>query len=446
TLDAQAGFKMFALRVNAVKGDTRFFRPGLRQQNAGYHLAATFQPWKRLQIRGEYRDFSRDTIFAQDVTVRAPLDLLLPDGRPVDNQNSRLLVAFPETIKLLGGVFDITKADSAIGPFHRDAYFNKLKSVVAEVALTEGLALQVRYGHDARLNDALRASSIVAYAPGAPGNNYVDPATGLVGTQWAFNTSMGGNPFGTGARGYRAALAYQKDFRRWGRHQASVFYQDMESWTNSDAYWTFYEADASGNVIQDPANVTAAGAGRIPMPSVWLPIFPSQAIGGRDWKFDTVQHPNGKTYLYQPSTYAAAVPKTFRNPLGFSGPVNATGNLAGTTFAGQSSTGLFLDDTDETSYGFSLFSEWWGGRIDTMAGYRAEEASGYRIHNNVSRGPITYDSLTAGTVFDTPIKGLRVSASYSSNAKINFDTTRDIFNQTLPAGKGETRDIGLKFG
>ncbi|MGH7959377.1 MAG: TonB-dependent receptor plug domain-containing protein, partial [Opitutaceae bacterium] len=36
TLDAQAGFKMFALRVNAVKGDTRFFRPGLRQQNAGW--------------------------------------------------------------------------------------------------------------------------------------------------------------------------------------------------------------------------------------------------------------------------------------------------------------------------------------------------------------------------------------------------------------------------
>ena len=47
---------------------------------------------------------------------------------------------------------------------------------------------------------------------------------------------------------------------------------------------------------------------------------------------------------------------------------------------------------------------------------------------------------------DTPIRGLRVSANYATNAKINFDTTRDIYNQPLPPGKGESREIGLKFG
>lgn len=450
TLDAQASNRMFGIRVNGAKGDTRFFRPGHRQQNAGVHVAATVQPFKNLQIRGEYRYFTRDSIFAQAMTVRAPLDWMLPSHDPlgvpistvpiatarVDNKSSRYLVAFPEVSELTrGGPFDLTTVDSGVGPFHRDAYTNEIKSIVAEMALAPGLALQLRYGHDARINDPLRATSTVAFAPGATGNNYVDPITGAVGTQWAFNTAMNAAPFWTGARGYRGALAYQKDLKRWGRHQASVFYQDMDSWVNTQP-WRFYETDGDGRFVQNLANVTNADSGRTPMPAVWGPIFPSQVIGGKEWPFTSFVHPNGKTYRYTSAFYADAVPRTAGNPMGLSGPVNA----AGVTTAGGT-----LDDTRETSFGASLFSEWWGGRIDTMAGYRAEEASTFRVNTGVKRGPITYDSLTTGFVADTPIKGLRLSGNYSTNAKINFTTDRDIYDEVLPPGKGVSRDIGLKF-
>ncbi len=437
TVDAQWGTRMFALRVNGVKGDTLNFRPGLRQQSEGYHLAATFQPWKRLQIRGEFRDFSRDSIFAQAVIVRAPLTLLLNNGARVDNQNSRYLVAFPETQQLLNGTFDLTKVDSAIGPFHRDAYFNKIQSVVAEATLAEGLAIQLRYGHDARINSALRASSTTVFAPGAANNNYIDPVTGQLGTEWAFNTSMTATPFWTGARGYRAALAYQKDLKRWGRHQASAFRQDSESWTNQQP-WRFYEVDAGGNVIQNLAAINNTESGRIAMPATWMPIFPKSIIGGRDWPVKDVLHPNGKTYRYQPQIYSDAVPATATNPMGLSGPINATTGLS-------SNTAYYHDDTRETSHGVSLFSEWWRGRVDTMIGYRSEEALGQRINTALQRGPISYDSLTTGAVFDTPLKGVRVSVNYATNAKINFDTNRDIFNNPLPPGKGESKDLGLKF-
>lgn len=453
TLDAQAGNRMFALRLNGVKGDTRFFRPGHRQQNAGIHAAATFQPWKNLQIRGEYRYFTRDSIFAQAVTVRTPLSWQLPATDPfgarivnvpgntaatnVDNKSSRYLVAFPEVAEFTrGGPFDLTTVDSAVGPFHRDAYTNIIRSIVAEATLAPGLALQLRYGHDARINDPLRATSTVVFAPGATGNNYVDPATGAIGTKWALNTAMNAAPFWTGARGYRAALAYQKNLGKWfGRHQASAFYQDMDSWVNTQP-WRFYETDGSGNFIQNLANITNADSGRIAMPAVWMPAFPSQVIGGGEWPFTSFVHPNGKTYRYTSAFYADAVPRTPGNPMGLSGPVNA----AGVTTAGGT-----LDDTREASMGFSLFSEWWGGRLDTMAGYRSEEASTFRVNTGLKRGPITYDSLTTGFVLDTPIRGLRVSANYSTNAKINFDTGRDIYDQILPVGKGESRDVGLKF-
>ena len=279
TFDAQAGYKYGGFRVNAVRGDTKYFRPGTQQRNEGLHLSGTLQPWKRLQIRGEWRHFTRDTIFAQAVTVRAPATLKLPTGELVDNQNTRYLVAFPNVSELTGGAFDLTKVDSAIGPFNRDAYKNGIKSVVAEATLAEGLALQVRYGHDARINDPLRTTTTTIYAPCAPGNNYVDPATGQVGTKWAFNPSMNATPFFTGARGYRAALAYQKNLGRWGRHQASVFYQDMQSWVNQEP-WRFYEADASGKVIQNAAQINTTESGRTTLPTVWMPIFPDKVIGG----------------------------------------------------------------------------------------------------------------------------------------------------------------------
>jgi outer membrane receptor protein involved in Fe transport len=438
TVDAQVGEKYFALRFNGVKDDTKYSRPGLGRAAEGYHIAATVQPWKRLQIRGEYRYYTRDTIFAQAPTVRAPLSWVLPNGVRVDNQSARYLVAFPEISQITGGVIDLDKVDSAVGPFHRDAYINRIKSVVMEATLAEGLAIQLRYGHDARVNEAPRASSTTVFAPGATGNNYVDPVTGQVGQKWAFNTSLIATPFFTGARGYRAAVAYQKNLGKWfGRHSANVFRQDMESWSNQYTA-RFYETDASGNIIQNLANITNAESGRNVMPAVWVPIYPETIIGGQDWPVDTIKHPNGKIYKFAPQVYSNAVPATAGNPMGMSGGANATtGN--------PNNTSYIMDDTNEKSWGASLFSEWWRGRIDTMAGIRREEATGIRKALGLKRGPISYDGLNLGTVFDTPIKDLRMSLNYSSNGKINFDTTRDVFNNPLPAGKGISKDVGFKL-
>ncbi|MBL9189207.1 MAG: TonB-dependent receptor [Opitutaceae bacterium] len=438
TVDTQVGEKYFAVRFNGVKDDTKYSRPGLGRAAEGYHIAATVQPWKRLQIRGEYRYYSRDTIFAQAPTVRAPLAWTLNNGVRVDNQSARYLVAFPEIAQITGGVIDLDKVDSAVGPYHRDFYFNRIKSVVAEATLAEGLAVQLRYGHDARVNEAPRASSTTVFAPGATGNNYVDPVTGQIGQKWAFNTSLIGTPFFTGARGYRAAVAYQKDLGKWfGRHSANVFRQVMESWTNQYTV-RFYETDASGAIIQNLANLNNAESGRIVMPAAWTLMFPDTIIGGQDWPTQTVKHPNGRTYKLAPQVYAGAVPPTAGNPMGVSGAINATtGNPGNTSY--------IMDDTDEKSWGASLFSEWWGGRIDTMAGLRSEEATGLRKATGIKRGPISYDSLNLGAVVDTPIKNLRLSLNYASNGKINFDTTRDLFNNPLPPGKGVSKDIGFKL-
>ena len=439
TLDVGSGFKYWGWRINAVKGDAKYFRPANRQQNEGLQLATTIRPWQRLEIRGEWRHLTRNTTYPNSGTVRAPLNLLLPTGERMDGQSTRYIAAFPNASALTGGVIDVTKADTLFGPYYAFAFKNISKSIVAETTLAEGLALQVRYGHDARVNNALSPTNSTIFAPGGAGNLYADPVTGQVGTSWAFTSGLPQlNPFHTGARGYRAALAYQKDAGRLGRHQASAFLQDMQSWTNQEQ-WKYYEADASGKVIQNPALITAADSGRINMPAIWLPINTTQIIGGQSWPFSSLVHPNGKTYIAQPVIYPRAVPPTAGNPWGFSGPITAA--------TGASTLpGYYHEETIERSHGVSLFSEWWKGRIDTMAGYRAEEATYLRSTTGLARGPFNYDSLTTGAVVDTPLKGVRVSVNYATNAKINLDATRDIYNQPLPPGKGVSKDIGLKFG
>ncbi|MEI6467807.1 MAG: TonB-dependent receptor plug domain-containing protein, partial [Verrucomicrobiota bacterium] len=291
TLDVGSGFKYWGWRINAVKGDAKYFRPANRQQNEGLQLATTIRPWQRLEIRGEWRHLTRTTTYPNSGTVRAPLNLLLPTGERMDGQSTRYIAAFPNASALTGGVIDVTKADTLFGPYYAFAFKNISKSIVAETTLAEGLALQVRYGHDARVNNALSPTNSTIFAPGGAGNLYADPVTGQVGTSWAFTSGLPQlNPFHTGARGYRAALAYQKDAGRLGRHQASAFLQDMQSWTNQEQ-WKYYEADASGKVIQNPALITAADSGRLNMPAIWLPINTTQIIGGQSWPFSSLVHP-----------------------------------------------------------------------------------------------------------------------------------------------------------
>jgi outer membrane receptor protein involved in Fe transport len=439
TVDAQFGQKYFAFRFNGVKDDTKYSRPGLGRYAEGYHLAATVQPWKRLQIRGEYRYYNRDTIFAQAPTVRAPLSWVLNNGVRVDNQSARYLVAFPKIVQLTGGVIDLDKVDSAVGPYHRDVYFNRIKSVVAEATLMEGLAVQLRYGHDARVNEAPRASSTTVFAPGAIGNNYVDPVTGQIGQKWAFNTSVVATPFFTGARGYRGAIAYQKDLgKRFGRHQASLFRQDMESWSNQYTA-RFYETDANGTIIQNLANITNAESGRTVMPTVWVPMFPETILGGQDWPTNTIKHPNGRTYAFAPQIYSGAVKPTAGNPMGMSGAVNATtGNPGNTSY--------IMDDTNEKSWGASLFSEWWGGRIDTMAGIRREEATGLRKATGIKRGPISYDGLNLGGRIRHPDqRPPHVPQLLVQRQDQLRHHPRRLTTTPCPAGKGVSKDIGFKL-
>lgn len=192
------------------------------------------------------------------------------------------------------------------------------------------------------------------------------------------NTSLNVGPSDQGARGYKFTGVDHRDLGRWGDHRFNAFYSNHESW-NWQFSKRFYEVDAGGNVIQNPAAITNTESGRNVMPAVWMTAFPESLIGGIPWPATGLVHPNGKRYRLLPQVYPGAVPATANNPLGISGAINPA--------TGQISAGYIKDDTNEESYGFSVFSSWWKGRIDMMAGFRFETADTVRLTTGVAKGP-----------------------------------------------------------
>jgi outer membrane receptor protein involved in Fe transport len=434
TADLNGGTSQLAVRVNAVKGRERFDRPLISLKPEGYQVALTFKPRPWLGIYGDVRRFTRDHIRPSNATVRVPTTFRLNNGEAMDQQLSRYITGLGGSA-LINDFITLTNQDSITGAYTRHYYDNKSKGLAVELTPSADLAFQFRYGHDDRANNTTAPSSTSVFHPDATGNQYRDE-NGVLRHVWAMNTTLNVGPSSQGTRGYKFTGVYHRDLGRWGDHRLNAFYSKQESW-NSQYSRRFYEVDANGNIIQNLANITNSESGRNVMPAIWIPAFPESLVGNIKWPATEVMHPNGKRYKLANMVYEGAVTPTANNPLGLSGPINPA--------TGQTSANYVKDDTDEESVGFSAFSSWWGGRVDTMAGFRFETADTRRTTTGVARGPIDYNSTTLGAVFDTPVKGVRGYANYATNAKINFGADTDIYNQTLPIGKGVSREAGLKF-
>ena len=435
-VDLNAGTRKFALRVNGLLSDERYYRPVLDLHQEGLQLAATLRPFRWISVFADYRHYIRGGIVGYgNATIRAPTSLRLTNGLLMDNQEMRYITGYGGA-ELTNHVVTLASQDSPFGASRRHHWINEAKAVTVDLTPRRDLAFQFRYGHDNRVNFAQNPSAFTVYHPDAPGNLLVD-ANGVPRHVWAFNSSLNPQKTHTGARGYKLTAAGRRDLGRWGDHRLSAFFSDQESWTISADNYRFYELDASGNVIQNLASIRGTEAGRNPMPAAWWPAFSRSMLGGIKWPSYSLLHPNGRSYRLQPQRYARAVPATAGNPLGLSGPIDAA--------TGQPSGTYFNDDVTERSRGFSLSSSFWQGRIETMAGFRFETADTLRVTTNVQRGPIDYNSRTLGAVVDTPVKGLRVYGSYATNAKINFTSETDLYNNPLPLGSGETREAGFKL-
>jgi outer membrane receptor for ferric coprogen and ferric-rhodotorulic acid len=438
TIDANYGTRRLGVRVNLMKSADRYYRPFLGLDQEGLQLSATFRPLPWVSIFGDFRHYTRGAAISSGATLRVPVaaGLLLSNGVNLDNQSTNYLIGLGGPA-LLGNLVTVTNADSLMGAMNRQHWVNKSNSVTMDFVRWKNVAFQARYGRDTRVNATIQPTSATFFSPDHPSNNYRDAAGNRI-AEWATNTAIQSYPYITGAQGLRITGVGKLDLGKWlGDHRLSGFYSDQRNWTVI-RFARFYEIDAAGNWVTNPAQITNADSGRTQMPSEWRPIFSgSLPYSLSDWPQEYIAHPNGKMYKFGTSAYPGAVPPTPNNPFGVSGPLTAEGRPNQSSYQ--------IDETRENGFGSSLASKFWKNRIDVLLSYRRETAEQERLTTNELKGPITYDSKAYGVVVDTPLKGLRAYANQSRNSKINFATDRDIFNVILPIGSGRSFDGGLKM-
>jgi len=434
TADLNYGTRRIAFRLNVLKSADRYYRPFLGLDQNGFQAALTLRPWRWVSIFSDFRRYERAAIIAAGATIRTPAGFFLSNGVTMDNQSPAYITGLGGSERL-DNLITHRNQDSLSGVVPRQHWINQSKSVTVDLTPHRDVAFQLRYSHDDRINRALSPLSTQFFHPDHPGNLATD-ANGAPLRQWAAFTSLGGSPFSTGAHGFKLTAVGHRDLGRWGDHRLSVFYSQLDSWTVSRTA-RFYEINADGSWVRNAANIRNADSGRTLMPAIWRPMFSNDMPGGLEWPQDIITHPNGKRYAWDTQVTPGTVPATPMNPEGLGGPLNALGQPTSGAFAN--------DDTTEKGWGTGFTSSFWKGRIDTLVGLRFENAETIRTTTTVARGPLDYSSRTYGVVFDTPIRGVRGYANFSRNSKINFATDRDIFNNLLPIGKGQTKEAGLKL-
>lgn len=438
TADANYGAKRVGFRVNLMKSADRYYRPLLGLDQEGLQVSGTFRPVPWISVFADFRHYTRGAAISSGATLRVPVaaGLLLGNGVNLDNQSTNYLIGLGGPA-LLNNLVTVTNADSLMGAMNRQHWVNKSNSVTVDLLRWKRVAFQARYGRDTRVNATISPTSTTFFSPDHPSNNYRDAAGNRL-AEWATNAGIQSFPYITGAQGLRVTGVASLDLGKWfGNHRLSGFYSDQRNWTTI-RFARFYEIDADGNWVTNPAQITNADSGRIQMPAEWRPMFSGNLpYGLRDWPVEYINHPNGKRYRFGTAAYPGAVAPTANNPFGVSGPLTADGRPNQSSYQ--------IDETRESGWGSSLASKFWRNRIDVLTSYRRENAEQERLTTNVLRGPITYDSLAYGIVVDTPVKGLRAYANRSRNSKINFATDRDIYNVILPIGSGRSFDAGLKM-
>jgi len=438
TVDANYGTRRVGVRVNLMKSADRYYRPLLGLDQEGIQLSATYRPLRWVSIFGDFRHYTRGAAISSGATLRVPTTagLRLSNGVNLDNTSTNYLIGYGGPA-LLNNLVTVTNADSLMGAMNRQHWVNKTNSVTMDVTRWKNVAFQLRYGRDTRVNTTMQPTSSTFYSPDHPSNNYRDAAGNRI-MDWATNVGILSGPYVTGAQGLRVTGVGTLDLGRFfGDHRLSGFYSSQRNWLVTRVA-RFYEVDAAGNWVTNPAQITNGDSGRTQMPSEWRPIFSgSLPYGLRKWPVEYITHPNGKMYKFDTAAYPGAVAPTPNNPFGVSGPLTAEGRPNQSSYQ--------IDETREDGFGSSLASKFWKGKIDVLLSYRRETAERERLTTNELKGPITYDSKAYGVVLDTPIKGLRAYANQSMNSRINFATDRDIFNVILPISSGRSFDGGLKM-
>ena len=291
TVDYGRSYGRVAVRFAAVAEDTNYARlfSGKKQLGAYAQLAIRLNPQHTLRL-------SADRLLTQTIGSQAALTLRAP--APRNGQFARLALAQGQSDDVANGSIDWDNVDSFAGEFSQRKGENDHVEIVWDGNWSRWFSTQVSYGYDLATLKQVASPSVLT-APGLSGN-----PTGV----WAIQfTNLQDTRFLQDHQGFRAVATAEFEGLR-GRHQLIGGAENNRP-HNSFGVWRYYELDASGKTIVNPAQATNVNLGRNQLSTLqlgtaaWAPVGsgpvyePLSAIGMHAYQ-DRITV-NGKTYERQ---------------------------------------------------------------------------------------------------------------------------------------------------
>ncbi|MSU49875.1 MAG: TonB-dependent receptor [Opitutus sp.] len=421
TVDYGRSFGRVAVRFAAVAEDTNYARLFSEKKQLGAYaqLALRLTPQHTLRL-------SADRLRTQTIGSQPALTLRATGVR--NGQYARLALAQGQSGDVANGGIDWNTVDSFAGEFSQRKGQNDHVEIVWDGNWNRWFSTQVSYGYDAATLRQVTTPSVLT-APGLSGN-----PTGV----WAIQfTNLQDTRFLQDHQGFRAVATAEFDGLR-GHHQLIGGAENNRP-HNVFGVWRYYELDASGTTIVNPAQATNINLGRNQLSTLQLgnaawapvgsgPVFePLSAIGMHAYQ-DRITV-TGKTYERQVAGGEGKVAATPQNPRGLGGTGWQGGNAS--RYAGfVAGTSVWLDRRLTTLYGVrrDQQSEVAWNNTDPM--YRSSEASttSYNLGANYRLGD-----------------GLHAFYGHSISSRPNGTAAGPDGVPLPPRSKGKGHEVGLKF-
>ncbi|MFM8335509.1 MAG: TonB-dependent siderophore receptor [Opitutaceae bacterium] len=412
------GPRRVAVRLAALKSDQNFWREVIGRKTTGIFVeaAAEIFPASDTVLRFEVEDRFDTSIQANRRVLVSGAPALVPNNTPL-----ALLLARndPALGQIAGGMLNWQNVDVLDGNSFARRRWEQFQNLTLSTRVASWLRAQVVGTARSAFNDNTTAQGLTALQAPLTGGNPLDA--------WALAYRPGGSEVRATEWGLRATL--NADFRvtRHTQNQLIVGAErvDYPHYRQNMSY-SYYEVDAAGAFLVNRTQLNTANGGRTLMPNQWVDVRSN--LGGfvdprrpRSYTF------NGRTYVWDYQKYPNPAFVTPDNPLGFNG---------GSSGANQ--------DYGRSASGFAaLFTSWFGGKFDTLAGVRHDRLKQVLYNTGLTpEGSGTTGNLGVVWKVTNPVSlYVGVSSTFTPgglNAQSRYD------GGPLANGRGESIEGGLK--
>jgi outer membrane receptor protein involved in Fe transport len=461
-LDTNHGTERLAVRLAALASTSRYVRENLGSADLGLFVAlglrlgenTTMRIFHELtDARGNvaYTPGSADLanfLYLKDAAGNPVRDAAgLPVVDPADprrGQDVRYLALTGQLADLQGVLWDApvdyNHISSAGSWWSAEHIRNGYSGITLESRLPRGFAAQLTAIYSETTDERATVSKNLLPAAGLPGSG-TNPLA-----ETAVRLTPGLNFQRDRTRGVRLNLLHSANLdlgRLWGRSQTAFGYEwghQGPAFASSGIDRLYYQADQDWNVLTDPA--ITADYGRIPLGSLYYGVqhgVPREPHFRPATSRITI---DGRNYVLQDRIRRDPALVSRTNPLGFV-PNNPTpGNPGG--FAGNWNLG---GDTHSQLFSLANYTEWWDGRLTTLAGASLNRFDTTNLGPNVivRLEPHNYWGYQYGVnyAFRPWLRGYAAV----STAGLAAGTTRDFYGVPLkvPKAASPAPELGLKL-